>query len=245
MFRPVLAIIRLSGLDNLQQSAEGRQNCSYCLNVITVFCVCVCVCVCVVKLCDILTVKCLHCITERAICSLVSFVLCKCHVERTVRIYSARRDSSVIVVTGIGIGRRRIRCSTSDKCSKFSSSPQCPQWLWTPPSILSNEFWGLFSWGLSDRGVKLTPYLPRLMRVVSSLPHAPFLVWCVFKSTGRHQYKKAILNILGGDSWIGSEARSRRWKSKADNMAANDLYLCYYTYFTVLSYGFMAQTGCH
>ena len=135
---------------------------------------CVCVCVCAVKLCDILTVKCLHCVTERAICNLVSFVHCTCHVKWTVRIYSARWDSSVIVVNGIGIGRRRIRCSTSDKCSKLSSSPQCPQWLLTLPSILTNGFRGLFSWGLSDRGVKLAPYLPRLMRLVSSLPHALF-----------------------------------------------------------------------
>jgi hypothetical protein len=45
------------------------------------------VCVCVyararaVKLCDILTVNCVHCVTESAICNLVSFVLCKYHVE--------------------------------------------------------------------------------------------------------------------------------------------------------------------
>lgn len=156
---------------------------------------------CAVKRCGILTVKWVHCVTECAICNLVSFVLCKCHVERVVRIYSARRDSSVIVVTGIGTERRRIQCSTS-------SSPPCAQWLWGLPSLLSNGFRALFSWGLSDRGVKLTPSLPRLMRVVLTTPCA-FLGWCVIKSTGRHQYKTAVLIVLGGDSWIVSEARSR------------------------------------
>lgn len=132
--------------------------------------------------CDSLTVKCVYCVTECAICNLVSFVLCKCHVERMVRIYSARRDSSVIVVTEIGIERRRIRCSTSDKCNKLSPSPPCAEWLWGLPSLLSNGFQGLFSWGLSDRGVKLTPYLLRLMRLVSSLPHAPFWAGAYWKA---------------------------------------------------------------
>jgi len=32
----------------------------------------------------------------------------------------------------------------------------CPERFWGPPSLLSNAYQGLFPWGYSDRGVKLT-----------------------------------------------------------------------------------------
>jgi hypothetical protein len=59
--------------------------------------------------------------------------------------------------------------------ARFFSSPQIPNRLWGPPSLLSNGYRGLFSRG---RGVKLTTHLhlaPRSRKVELFL-HSPICV---------------------------------------------------------------------
>jgi hypothetical protein len=45
------------------------------------------------------------------------------------------------------------------EASIFSCVPLRSERLWGPPSLLSNEYEGLFPWGESDRGLKLTAHL--------------------------------------------------------------------------------------
>jgi len=30
---------------------------------------------------------------------------------------------------------------------RFSCSPECPDWIWDPPSLLFDGYWRLCSWG--------------------------------------------------------------------------------------------------
>jgi hypothetical protein len=59
-----------------------------------------------------------------------------------------------------------------------------------PPSFLTNGYQGLFLWGQSGRGVKLTTHLhlvprSRMRRAIPPLLQHTFMAWCsVKKSTG-------------------------------------------------------------
>jgi hypothetical protein len=87
------------------------------------------------------------------------------------------RDSSVAYWWATGW---MIVGSSPGKGWEFFSSPPRPDRLWGPPS-LSNRYKGLFSWGYSGRGVKLTIYLylvsrPKMCEAIPSLPNTPS--WC-------------------------------------------------------------------
>jgi len=64
---------------------------------------------------------------------------------------------------------------------EFFSSPPRPDRRWGPPSLLSNGNQGLFPWGQSGRGVKLTTPLhpvPR-SRMCGAIPPLPNThSWC-------------------------------------------------------------------
>jgi hypothetical protein len=67
----------------------------------------------------------------------------------------------------------------------FSSLPR-PERLWSPSSLLSNGYQGLFPWGQGVGGVKLTPHLhlvPRSRKhgAILPLPQYAFMASCSVK----------------------------------------------------------------
>jgi hypothetical protein len=69
----------------------------------------------------------------------------------------------------------------------FFSSPPCPDRIWGVPSLLSNGYQGLFPWGQSGRGVKLTTHFhlvprSRMHRIIPPLPQYAFIALCSLKA---------------------------------------------------------------
>jgi hypothetical protein len=80
--------------------------------------------------------------------------------------------SSVSIATGYGLVGRG---SIPGRGKRLVSTPQRPDRLWGPPSLLYNVYLGPFQGGLSGRGMKLTTHLrltPR-SRMVELYFHSP------------------------------------------------------------------------
>jgi hypothetical protein len=81
------------------------------------------------------------------------------------RLWEERRDQRVFVhwpykPIGYGLDGWGVRVRVPVGAG-FLSSSHCPDQFCDPPSLLSNEYWGCFHWGLS---VKLTTHLQLMQR---------------------------------------------------------------------------------
>jgi hypothetical protein len=85
---------------------------------------------------------------------------------------------------------------------EFFSSPLRSDRRWRPPNLLFNGYQGLFPWGLSCRGVKLTTRLQlvprsRMRGAIPQLSQYAFMAWCsVMSSDNFYIYHKRILILL-------------------------------------------------
>jgi hypothetical protein len=61
------------------------------------------------------------------------------------------RDSAVGIATGYGLDDQEVGVRVP-VWSRIFSSPRRPDWLWGPPSFLSNGYWGALSLGVKRQG---------------------------------------------------------------------------------------------
>jgi hypothetical protein len=102
------------------------------------------------------------------------------------------RGSSIGIALGYGLYDRgsMVRFPGGGEAGNFFSSPPRPERLWGPPSLLSNGYQGLFLWGQSCSGVKLTTHLHLVPRSenewsYTSTPQYALIAWCLVKAQGQ------------------------------------------------------------
>jgi hypothetical protein len=81
--------------------------------------------------------------------------------------------------------------------TKWQTSTQPP---WGPPSLPSNGYQGLFPWGYSGRGAKLTTHLhlvPKSKNAWSytSTPQYAFMAWCLVKNKDNFTFTLAYTQL--------------------------------------------------
>jgi hypothetical protein len=90
--------------------------------------------------------------------------------------------SSVGIATRLRAGRSGFYGSIPGGGCEFFPSPPCPERLWGPPSLLSNEY--------RVPGMKLTIHLhlvprSRMLGAIPPLPQYAFMAWCPVKAQGQ------------------------------------------------------------
>jgi hypothetical protein len=74
----------------------------------------------------------------------------------------------------------RIYGAIPSLCWEYFSSPLCPEWLWGPPSILSNEYQEFFLWGVKLLGHEAdhsAPSSAEVKELVELYLHSPNTPW--------------------------------------------------------------------
>jgi hypothetical protein len=96
--------------------------------------------------------------------------------------------------------------SSTGRDWEFFTSPLRPDQIWDPPSLLSNGYQGLFTWGSSGREVKLTTHLyllprSRMCGAITLMPQYAFKTRCSDKRAQGQLYLLTCSNLDTTSTW--------------------------------------------